>query len=70
MNSFLATGGSSIYKCSGALKRKIACQPTSIARRQKGQPKGRATLLRGRIVKRKRNFAQNINFNQPNAKIH
>ena len=70
MNSFLVTGGSSIYKSSGALKRKIACQPTSIARRQQGQPKGRATLIRGRIVKRKRNLAHNINLNQPIAKIH
>ena len=70
MNSFLVTGGSSIHKSSGSLKRKIACQPTSIARRQQGQPKGRATLLRGRIVKRKRNLAQYINLNQPNAKIH
>ena len=69
MNSFLNTGGSSIYKSSGALKRKIACQPTSIARRQQGQPKGRATLLRSCIVKRKRNLAQNINLNQPNVKI-
>ena len=38
MNSFLATGGSSIYKSSGALKRKIACQPTNL----------RATLLSGK----------------------
>ena len=50
MNSFLATGGSSIYKSSGALKRKIAWKPTSIARRQQGHPKSRATLLRARIV--------------------
>ena len=35
MNSFLATGSSSIYKSSGALERKIACQPTSTARRKR-----------------------------------
>ena len=45
MNSFFATGGSSIYKSSGVLKRKIACQPTSIARRQQGQPKAPITLI-------------------------
>ena len=38
MKSFLATGGSSIYKSSGALKRKIACQTTSL----------RATLFNGK----------------------
>ena len=70
MNSVLATDVSSIYKTSGALKRKIACQPTSIGRRQQGQPKGRATLLRDRIVKRKRDLAQNINLIQPNSKIN
>ena len=63
MNSFLATDGSSIYKSSGALKRKIACQPTSIARRQQSQ-----TLIGGRIVKRKRNLSHNLNLNQPDDK--
>ena len=55
MNSFLATCGSSLYKSSGALKRKIACQPTSIARRQQGQPKAEllcseAALLSGKVT--------------------
>ena len=65
MNSFLATDCSSIYKSSGALKRKFARQPTSIARRQRSP-----TLIGGRIVKRKRNLSHNLNLNQPDAKIH
>ena len=68
--SFLTTAGFSVYKTTGALKRRIACQPTSISRRQHDQPRCKSVLLRGRIVKRKRNLAANINLNQPNAKIH
>ncbi|XP_076036776.1 uncharacterized protein LOC143022436 [Oratosquilla oratoria] len=70
VNTFLRTAGCTIFKASGAAKRKIPCQPTTIARRQFGQPRGKAALLKGKITKRKRNLALNILKNLPNAKIH
>ena len=68
--SYVTTAGSSLYSISGALKRKISCQPTSIARRQIRQPRGKAALMRGRVGKRKRSLTHNINLNKPNGKIH
>ena len=52
LSSFLITAGSSVFKTSGAFRRKIVCQPTSIARRQDGQPRGKATVMRGPSTKR------------------
>ena len=70
VSSLLRTAGWTLFKASGAYRKKIPCQPTSIARRKSGQPRGKATLLKGKIVKRKRNLALNISKNVPNAKIH
>ena len=70
VSTFLRTAGRTLFKTSGACSKKIPCQPTSIARRKSGQPRGKATLLKGKIVKRKRNLALNISKNVPNAKMH
>ena len=58
--------------------KKIHVQPTSIARRPEGAPRGVAPLGKGRrpaglsgvAVKRKRNLAYNIRLNQRNATSH
>ena len=70
LSSFLITAGSSVFKTSGAFRRKIVCQPTSIARRQDGQPRGKASVMRGRSTKRKRNLSKSIELNVPNGKVH
>lgn len=70
LSTLLRTAGCTLFKRSGAYKRRIPCQPTSIARRKVGQPKGKSALLKGKVVKRKRNLALNISRNVPNAKIH
>ena len=70
VSTFLRTAGCTLFKASGAFRKKIPCQPTSIARRLSGQPRGKAALLKGKIIKRKRNLALNISNNVPNAKIH
>ena len=68
--TFLCSAGASLHTTSGSVRRKILCQPTSIARRQSHQPRGKAALLRGRIIKRKRNLSIAIKENIPNAKPH
>ena len=54
--SYLTTDGSSVCRNSGALKRKITYKSKSIARRKIGQPREKAALMRGRVVKLKRNL--------------
>ena len=70
MSTLLRTAGCTLFKRSGAHTRRIHCQPTSIARRSLGQLKGKSALLKGKLVKRKRNLALNISSNVPNAKVH
>lgn len=78
LNSFLHSCGSS-FKLSGVGRGKIPCQPTSVARRPVGMPRGAAPIGKGRkrksdllvkAAKRKRNLALNVLQNQPNAKSH
>ena len=61
----------------GAGRGKIKCQPTSIARRAPGKPRGAAPLTKGRRPsenptrpKRPRSLAKNIDANVANAKSH
>ena len=61
----------------GAGRGKIPCQPTTLARRKPGRPRGAAPLGKGRrpnIVKMKskrpRNISLNIRENVANAKSH
>lgn len=63
--------------CGGAVRGKIHCQPTSIARRNPGVPRGAAPIGKGRkrrvsllekAAKRERNLSLNISKNLPNAK--
>lgn len=61
----------------GAGRGKISCQPTSVARRKPGRPRGAAPLGKGRRpntvktkAKRPRNLALNIRENVANAKSH
>lgn len=77
LNSLLHSTGSSAMQ--GAGRGKIPCQPTSVARRQVGMPRGAAPIGKGRkrkgsliekSVKRQRNLALNISLDQPNAKSH
>lgn len=76
-NSLLHISGSSV-KNGGAGRGKIPCQPTSIARRLTGRPRGAAPLGKGRRptgtttpqAKRPRNLAYNIQHNVANAKSH
>ena len=77
LNSILQTLGSGL--CSkGAGREKIRCQPTSIARRKAGKPRGAAPLVKGRKPgvlrnprpKRPRNLSQNVAQNVANAKSH
>lgn len=77
LNSLLHSTGSSAMQ--GAGRGKIPCQPTSVARRQVGMPRGAAPIGKGRkrkgsaiekAMKRQRNLALNISLNQPNAKSH
>ena len=65
LNSFLSVLGSST-RHGGAGRGKIPCQPTSIARRKEGTPRGAAPLCKGRRPKsissqpkRPRNLSQN-----------
>lgn len=77
LNSLLhCTGSVSMH---GAGRGKIPCQPTSVARRSDGMPRGAAPIGKGRkrkgchidkAMKRERNLALNISLNQPNAKSH
>lgn len=78
LNSILHSSGSSL-KHHGAGRGKIPCQPTSIARRQVGTPRGMASIGKGRkrqgsllskTPKRQRNLALNVSQNVPNAKSH
>lgn len=76
LNSFLNIMGSSMKK--GAGRGKIPCQPTSIARRPPGMPRGAATIGKGRRPsasstprsKRPHKLAQNVKSNVANAKSH
>lgn len=76
LNSFLNVTGSTMRK--GAGRGKIPCQPTSIARRTPGMPRGAATLGKGRRPsttqasrpKRPHNLAYNVKSNVANAKSH
>lgn len=76
LNSLLNIMGSSMKK--GAGRGKIPCQPTSIARRPPGMPRGPATLGKGRRPsttltsrpKRPHNLAHNVKNNVANAKSH
>ena len=78
LNSLLHTVGSTIAPCRGR-NAMIRCQPTSIARRAPGVPRGAAAVGKGRRpnalagakkVKRKRNLALAISQNHANAKSH
>lgn len=77
LNSILQTFGSGLCN-KGAGRGKIRCQPTSIARRGPGKPRGAAPLGKGRRPshlpnpkpKRPRNLSQNIAQNVANAKSH
>ncbi|XP_066958989.1 uncharacterized protein [Macrobrachium rosenbergii] len=74
----------SLFQCTGAAlpcvgRGKIPCQPTSIARRQQGMPRGAAPITKGRkrkgnlihkTLKRQRNLSLNISQNVMNAKSH
>lgn len=75
----------SLLHCTGAAmpggygRCKIPCQPTSVARRQVGMPRGAAPIAKGRkrkgnlldkVLKRQRNLSLNVSLNQPNAKSH
>jgi len=71
-------GKESVWK-SGRHSKKIKVQPTGIARRAEGKPRGPNALSKGRPRnsrktacqgKRDRNLAKNINLNRPNAKSH
>lgn len=76
LNSFLNIMGSSMKK--GAGRGKIPCQPTSIARRTPGMPRGAATIGKGRRPssthtsrpKRPHNLTHNVHSNVANAKSH
>ena len=76
LNSFLNSMGSYVKK--GAGRGKIPCQPTSIARRSPGMPRGAATIGKGRRPsktltsrsKRPHNLAHNVKSNVANAKSH
>ena len=79
LNSILYNIGSAV-SVSGAGRGKIRCQPTSIARRGPGKPRGAAPLGKGRRPgcltasnskpKRPRNLSKNIYENVANAKSH
>lgn len=79
LNSVLHNLGSDVCTTTtGAGRGKIRCQPSSVARRGPGRPKGAAPLGKGRRpntvakgkAKRPRNLAENIAANVPNAKSH
>jgi len=77
--SFLSTAGSSI-SLRHRSRATIHVQPTTISRRKPGVTRGSKRLLVGRpaktdnnkrnAIKRKRNLAQNVRRNVPNAKGH
>ena len=69
-STVLRIAGRALFKGSGSFRKKIPCHPTNIVRRISGQPRGKAALLKGRIVKRKHYSSLNISKNLPNAKIH
>lgn len=79
LNSMLFTCGGSSLKIQGAGRGKIPCQPTSVARRQVGMPRGAAPIGKGRKrkgilvsgpAKRQRKLSLNVSQNVPNAKSH
>ncbi|XP_043240097.1 uncharacterized protein LOC122390827 [Amphibalanus amphitrite] len=80
LNSALCRFGTDVVIGSGGCGLKIRCQPTSIARRREGVPRGAAPVACGRPPrtglrttagkKRARNFAANVALNQANAKSH
>lgn len=77
-NSFLHTVGVGVCVQKGAGRGKIPVQPTSIARRSEGMPRGATPLGKGRRplncnmpkAKRPRNLAENVRNNVANAKSH
>jgi hypothetical protein len=80
----LHTFGKNGSVAGGKSSRRIAVQPTGIARRGEGQPRGASALSKGRPRKRKagevklvgvphkrrRLLALNVSLNQPNSKSH
>ena len=79
LNALFSCIGSATAMLSGAGRGKIPCQPTSVARRQPGMPRGLAPLGKGRKrkgvftsreVKRPRNLALSVSQNHPNARSH
>ena len=80
LNSLLHSAGSrsELTSRGGAGRGKIRVQPTSISRRQEGQPRGAARLGKGRRPKdaanlpskRRRCLAENVQANVANAKAH
>lgn len=76
LNSLLNCAGSSVRY--GAGRGKIPCQPTSLARRSPGMPRGAAPIGKGRRPaaaqsskpKRPRNLAHSVACNITNAKPH
>lgn len=76
LNSFLHDF-STDKKRGGAGRGKIPCQPTSIARRNAGKPRGAASLGKGRkpgicktTEKKGYNLALNVSNNEANGKCH
>ena len=78
LNSFLSVLGSSA-RSGGAGRGKIPCQPTSVARRSAGTPRGAASLCKGRRPtaiaslsqsKRPHNLSLNVRNIQANGKSH
>ena len=68
IKTVLATAGMAV---SGRkLQGRISCQPTSVARR-KSASKGRAPVLRGKVVKKRaHSLALSVRSNKPHAKRH
>ena len=78
-NNYCYSYGSSRIRIGGAGRGKIPCQPSSIARKEPGLPRGAAPIGKGRkrmkahiprVAKRPRNLALSILNNQANAKSH
>lgn len=78
LNTFLNSAGSVSIRHGGAGRGKIPCQPTSIARRSTGMPRGAAPIGKGRRPaaalsskpKRPRSLSCNVERNVANAKSH
>ena len=63
-STLLRTAGCTLFQRTVAQKRNKLCQPTSTARRRAGQPKGKSALLKGKVVKMRRNSAMNDQKNR------